>query len=114
VTEDELANAMLAAWEAGTLREFFREHFPHLSPDEQTAGINTLKAKLDVPDEVAAEEYRRNQLQQLIHHYTAGTLRDHVREQHPEWSEDQIEFEAAKLQVYFDNLKADWVRDRGD
>ena len=28
-----------------------------------------------------------------------------MHEQHPEWSEDQIEFEVAKLAVYFDNLK---------
>jgi hypothetical protein len=105
MTEDELAEALLAAWKAGTLREVFQEQFPQLSPAERTAWINTLTAKLDVPDEVAAEEYRRHQLQQLTHHYTAGTLRDHMCEQHPEWSEDQIEFEVAKLAVYFDNLK---------
>jgi hypothetical protein len=105
MTEDELAEELLAAWKAGTLREVFQEQFPQLGPAERTAWINTLTAKLDVPDEVAAEEYRRQQLQQLTHHYTAGTLRDHMREQHPEWSEDQIEFEVAKLAVYLDNLK---------
>jgi hypothetical protein len=107
MTEDELAEALLAAWKAGTLREVFQEQFPQLGPAERTAWINTLTAKLDVPDEVAAEEYRLLQLQQLTHHYTAGTLRDHLREQHSEWSEDQIEFEAAKLAVYFDNLKGE-------
>ena len=105
MTEDELAEALLAAWKAGTLRRVFQEQFPQLGPAERTAWINTLTAKLDVPDEVAAEEYRRQQLQQLTHHYAAGTLRDHMHEQHPEWSEDQIEFEVAKLAVYFDNLK---------
>ena len=105
MTEDELAEALLAAWKAGTLREVFQEQFPQLDPAERTAWINTLTAKLDVPDEIAAEEYRRHQLQQLTHHYTAGTLRDHMREQHPEWSEDQIEFEVAKLAAYFENLK---------
>ena len=113
MTEDELAKAMIAAWENGMLPEFLKEHFPQLGPAERTAMIDAIEAKLDVPDEVAAEEYRRLQLQQLTHHYTAGTLRDHMREQHPEWSEEQIEFESAKLEVYFDNLKADWVRDRG-
>jgi hypothetical protein len=114
VTEEELAKAMVAAWKNGTLPEFLTEHFPQLGPAERKAMIDTIKAKLDVPVEVAAEEYRLHQLQQLTSHYNAGTLRDHMREQHPEWSEDQIEFEAAKLEVYFDNLKAHWVRDRGD
>jgi hypothetical protein len=104
VTEDELAKAMLAAWENGTLPEFIEERFPQLGPAERTAWANAIKAKLDVPDEVAAEEYRRLQLQQIAHN-KAGTLREFIREQHPEWSEDQIEFEAAKLEVYFDNLK---------
>jgi hypothetical protein len=30
MTEDELAEALLAAWKAGTLREVFQEQFPQL------------------------------------------------------------------------------------
>jgi hypothetical protein len=102
MTEDGLAEGMMAAWKAGTLREFFMQHFPHLGPAARTAWINELKARLDVPDEVAGREYRKQQVQQLIDHYQAGTLREFFKEQHPDWSDEKIEDQAAKIEAYFD------------
>jgi hypothetical protein len=64
-----------------------------------------LKAKLDVPDEVAAQQYRQQQAQQLIDRYKAGTLREFFREQHPEWSAEEIECRATEIEAYFDARK---------
>jgi hypothetical protein len=102
MTVKGLAEAMVAAWEAVTLQEFIKERFPQLDPAERTVLGDTIKALLNVPDEVAAHRHRLRQLQQFTDCYKAGTLRDFVSEQHPEWSEEEIERRAAKLAGYFD------------
>ena len=86
MTEDELAEALLAAWKAGTLRGVFQEQFPQLRSGQADGVDQHPDGEARRAREAAAEEYRRQSYNNSPTTIRPG-LCETMREQHPEWSE---------------------------